>query len=223
MSTGTYSIDRSSGEMRKSFVHRAAASPTTTGLGLGCAGVLALAFAGGVHASQGPTKAAVSADGKSFVISISKLEGASQAADKDAAGDGPVWAQDLEWLKFHTDASISKLAELFGVTRKAFYAWMNGDSEPRAGRIERIAVFREALSSLATREERSAAMKLLNRPLSDGSTIQSILSLSLAEQDLLARLRNGFSELEENIQQGASRARSAGSRSRAFESEFPSA
>lgn len=222
MTTRTYNFDSKAGAMRKTFVHSAVSSPTATGLGLGCAGALAVAIACGVPASHGPVSASINAEGKSFLITTS-ASAASKAGKSLASegGDAPAWALDLEWLRFNSDVSISKLADLFGVTRKAVYAWMSGESEPRAGRVERIAQFRQVLSELETREERTFALKLVNSPLKDGSTIRSILSLSLGEQDVMVRLRDAFTELAPTIQQRARRAGNSSIRSRAFEADFP--
>ncbi len=81
-------------------------------------------------------------------------------------------------------ASITDLAELFGVTRPTVYAWMQG-AEPRGEHFERL---QKIVCQMREVEAFGIAEvgKLLKRPLQDGSTL---LELIKKDQPLGVALR----------------------------------
>lgn len=197
---------------------------TSAALGFSCAALLGVAFAGGVGPGPAtPTSPIVQTDIKAAPV-LSKSTRAVLPSDGDAGGVPPTqWAQDIEWIRFQADVSVSALAGLFDVTRKTFYGWMSGEVVPRQHRIERVSALRAALASLPTREERSAVFGLLDRRVGVGATFRGLLASKSEDGNVLDQLTDALKELDPQIQKAAERAKRTGAKSRAFESDFRSA
>ncbi|APO95867.1 hypothetical protein BJD12_12905 [Xanthomonas vesicatoria ATCC 35937] len=190
-------------------------------IGFSCAALLGVAFAGGVSAGQAaPTSPIVQTDIKATpVLSKSRRE-AGANSDTDSAPPSQ-WAQDIEWVKAQADVSVSALASLFDVTRKTFYGWMNGEVSPRPHRVIRVSALRAALASLPTREERNAVFGLLDRRVGAGTTIREMLASKEEDANVLDQLTDALQELDPQIKKAAERAKRTGTKSRAFEVNFP--
>lgn len=196
---------------------------TSAALGTACAAVIGLAVLGGVPAGAGaPTSANVQEELKvpAILAKSGKAEIEKQEKNEVLLSS---WVQDIEWIRFHSDVSVSALASVFDVTRKAFYGWMSGDVAPRSYRIARVSALRSALALLSTREERSAVFGLLDRKIESGDTIREILAANLEHGIALGRLSDAIKELNPQIEKAAERSRRSGAKSRAFESDFLSA
>lgn len=198
-------------------------SPTSAALGFSCATLLGMAFSGGVVAgSNSPTSPLVQADIKA-VPTLSKSSQAGTKHTNDHVGSSNPWAQDIEFIRFQCDVSVSALAGLFDVTRKTFYGWMSGEVMPRSHRIVRISALRSALSALSSREERSAVFGLLDKRASSGQNIREIIASNSEDENVLDQLTDVLREFDPQVQKGAERARKTGTKSRAHESAFPTA
>lgn len=205
-----------------------AADPMVTSavLGTACAAMMGLAFVGGVPlvGAAAPTSANVQGEFKAAPI----LKRAVRTdVDSENSGENEVpisqWRQDIEWIRFHSDVSVSALANVFDVTRKAFYGWMSGEVVPRSHRIARVSTLRSALELLSTREERSALFGLLDRRTASGDTLRELLASSSEEENALGRMSDVIKELDPHIQRAAERARRGVAKSRVFEADFPTA
>ncbi|WP_147300669.1 hypothetical protein [Lysobacter silvisoli] len=198
-------------------------STTSAALGFGCATLLGVAFAGGVMAGvSAPTSPVVQIENKAIPHLLRSSKEAAPHADPDGASPDQ-WVQDIEWIRFQSDISVTALAGLFNVTRKTFYGWMSGEVVPRSHRIVRIAALRTALSLLPTREERNAVFGLLDRRTGSRVTIRDMLASNSEEDGVLDQLTDAIKEFDLHIQKGAARAKRTGVKSRAYESEFPAA
>lgn len=200
-------------------------SQTNALLGTACAVLIGAAMSGGVVAGAHPsTGAIVLTEVKVAASGVRSVRIDSDGKSEFEGGDDPpqqMWVNDIEWIKFHSDVSVSALAQLFGVTRKAFYGWMNGEVTPRAHRALRISALREALAQLDSREERTAVFGLLDRKVLSGKTIRGLIASSdEGDANLAGELKNALLELDSQIQKVAGRARRAGAKTRAFESDF---
>ncbi|MBE0316887.1 MULTISPECIES: hypothetical protein [Xanthomonas] len=191
-------------------------------IGFSCAALLGVAFTGGVAAGQAaPTSPIVQPDIKATpVLSKSKREAGGTNSDTDSVPPSQL-VQDLEWVKAQADVSVSALASLFDVTRKTFYGWMSGEVSPRPHRVIRVSALRAALASLSTREERNAVFGLLDRRVGAGTTIREMLASKEEDGNVLDQLTDALQELDPQIQKAAERATRTGTRSRAFEVNFP--
>lgn len=215
-----------SGDMGVRFTV-SAGNPVATSavLGTACAAMMGLAFAGGVAplGAAAPTSANV----REFKVAQISAKAARTDDESENSDDNEVpvsqWAQDIEWIRFHSDVSVSALANVFDVTRKAFYGWMSGEVVPRSRRIARVSTLRSALELLSTREERTAVFGLLDRRTASGNTLRELLASSFEEENALSRLSDVLKELDPHIQRAAERARRGVAKSRAFEADFPTA
>jgi hypothetical protein len=215
------------GEQRKLFfvptIDPNKGATTSAALGTACAALIGLAVIGGVPIGAGaPTSANVQVDLKVTPILAKSGRGEIEKKESNEALLSP-WTQDIEWIRFHSDVSVSALASVFDVTRKAFYGWMSGDVAPRPHRVARVSALRSALALLSTREERSAVFGLLDRKIESGATIRGILASNFEDEIALGRLSDAIREINPQIEKAAERASRSGAKSRAFESDFPSA
>jgi len=81
---------------------------------------------------------------------------------------------DAKWLKENFSLSMSEMANLFGVTRKAVYDWFDG-SRPRPQMSERIASVREILEKDIQKEHRRYVRQFWNTRVDNGSALIDIL------------------------------------------------
>lgn len=137
--------------------------------------------------------------------------------------DGPApWVADLTWIREHSDVSVSVLADLFGVTRKAFYSWLEGTATPRGDRSAKIAALKAALEALNTKELRSAIFDAIDRPTSHG-TIRGTLNLAMpVEGDMSGLLENVIRELAPTLADTVERLGRKTPRSRHIDTDFAS-
>jgi transcriptional regulator with XRE-family HTH domain len=133
---------------------------------------------------------------------------------------GPQALTDLGWIREHGNVSMSALAGMLGVTRKALYDWFSG-SAPRDQRIRRIAAVRLVLESLPDRSSRASLLKSLDRQLSDGRTLREILRAESSDVELQQQVAYALRELAKDIADGTKRLSRRGHAGRA-ESEIRS-
>lgn len=127
---------------------------------------------------------------------------------------------DLAWIREHGNVSMSALAGMLGVTRKALYDWFSG-SAPRDQRIRRIAAARLLFESLPDRSSRASMLKSLDRQLSDGRTLREILRAESSDVELQRQVQYALRELAVDIADGEKRLSRRGGVGRA-ESEIRS-
>lgn len=102
--------------------------------------------------------------------------------------------QNIQWLRDHANLSMSALANIAGVTRKAAYDWLSG-SAPREQRATRIASLRYLMERLPV-ELRASIPAAMDEDVS-GSTLREILSNSDVGDDHLHRqVDNALAELK---------------------------
>lgn len=186
---------------------------------LGCAVVLGAAVA------AGPTQVSVRTPTQPYEVKVFQL-GAGPVKDsfkaaKDLHVDGalPPWAVQLNWIKSETGASVSALANLFGVTRKAFYSWLAAEAEPRVERVVKIEALYALLQSVPSVEERAATVRLFERR-ADGESIKDIFDSAVAHTDLAERMKNAIARLDKEISGSVRRAHRA-VRSGRVDADFP--
>lgn len=198
-----------------------AVTRATSGLILGAslAAMMNIAASGGVVSAASASSAPH--DGKAWVsVSGGKVSFATQTPSDELDDGSGRWVADLGWIKAESDVSVSALAELFGVTRKALYGWLEG-VEPRRGRQARISALKQVLASLPTREHRTGLLELADRPLASGETVRRILSSSSDDElSIVDQLNDALAEMDSYVEKAAQRLQKRSARSRHFESEF---
>lgn len=196
----------------------------STSMAAGLSVGLCIMVAGGVQATNTHVGSYVNPKDKSpvhLVVGASTLKAVS-AAD-DSAPNPPSWVQDLGWIKEHADVTVSRLADVFGVTRKAFYGWIDGAEPRKGGSLIRISVLREILAGLPSIAHRSAFFGLIDDISGDGTTFREVFQSSVDGPGYRDRLNGKLAELAPALDVAAKRInRSAGS-SRSFETDYPAA
>lgn len=134
--------------------------------------------------------------------------------------DGPgAWVNDLNWLRDACGASVSHLADLFGVTRKAFYGWLDGGVTPRRDRISKISALRFSIEKIPA-ELRAAVLDFVDRPTS-GGTIRGVLTLAgTTERETIQQLDGVIKELAPVLAKTAERLARKWPRSRHLDNDF---
>lgn len=110
-----------------------------------------------------------------------------------AALDG---AADARWIKDSLHLSMSDVAALFGVTRKAVYDWFDGTSKPRAHFSERMAAIRSTLQGACTSEQLGLLRQLWSAPLAGEESLAGILKSVDASTASKAKIKAALEELE---------------------------
>lgn len=85
------------------------------------------------------------------------------------------FTEDLLWLKDSLGTGVSGLADLFGVTRKTIYDWLEGVEPKRDGRVAKISALRTALEGLALRSRYQLLRQVWNLPIENGRPLIEIL------------------------------------------------
>lgn len=189
-------------------------------MALGCAVVIGAAVA------AGPTQVSVRTPSQPFEVKVFQLgagpvkAGFKAVKELDIEGALPPWAVQLNWIKSETGASVSALANLFGVTRKAFYSWLAGEAEPRVERVVKIEALYELLQSIHSVEVRSAIVRLFDRQV-NGESIKDIFDSAVAHTDLAERMTNAIARLDKEISGSVRRAQRA-VRSGRVNADYPS-
>lgn len=108
----------------------------------------------------------------------------------------PAFLEDLRWLRGSLGVSMSEIAELFGVTRKAVYDWFNGSAPKRVGRIAKIQWVRSALEGQLSAERLRLIRHVWEQPLEGGSCLWEQLRLSAAGASEAAAIARSLGLLE---------------------------
>lgn len=146
-----------------------------------------------------------------------------QAKAAPALDGNPEWRTNLLWIKNETDVTISALAELFGVTRRAFYSWLDGTTPKRGGSQARIAVLRDVLGSMPSRAQRTSLFALAGQAV-DGVAFREVFQGSIDDVDeLRERLDVMVAKLAPALEQQERRLDRRGGSSRSFETDFATA
>jgi len=190
--------------------------------GAGLASALAVIVAGGVQATNSYMLTAEAPKGKAAVHLILGAEGAKVVRDQDCASGGPQWVEDLSWIKESSDVTVSRLAQMFGVTRKAFYGWMEGVEPKKGGSLARIRALREILASLPTDLHRTAVFNLADEPVgSDEVSLRIALQQSVEEEAYRERLNEKLADLSSAIDAAIKRLGGSAPVTRFVEYDFP--
>ncbi|HEL7748745.1 TPA: hypothetical protein UL761_000249 [Stenotrophomonas maltophilia] len=146
-----------------------------------------------------------------------------QAKAAPAVDSTPEWRTNLVWIKNEADVTISALSDLFGVTRRAFYSWLDGTTPKRGGSQARIAVLRDVLSSLPNREQRTSLFALAGQAV-DGVSFREVFQGSTDDVDeLRERLDVMVAKLAPALEQQERRFDRRGGASKSFETDFSAA
>lgn len=145
-----------------------------------------------------------------------------QAKPSPAASPAPDWQVNLRWIKSESAVTISALSDLFGVTRRAFYGWLDGTVPKRGGSQVRIAVFKDVLGAMQSTQQRMALFSLMDEAV-EGETFRAVFQSSTDDVDeFRERLDAMVAKLAPALERQAKRIdRTVGS-SRSFETEFAS-
>lgn len=197
--------------------------PKAVLLGATCSALLGAAFAGGLAPGVASATSPVVQTEIKALATYAKLARAEQAQKRAGGPEPGGWVRDIEWIRFETDVSVSALANLFDVTRKTFYSWMNAEGTPRSHRVIRIAALRTALATLSSREERSAVFGLLDWKSGGNQSIRELMASNSEDVNILDQLSNVLAQLAPQIQKATERSRRAGGKSRSFEADFSAA
>ena len=192
-----------------------------------CAGLsfgLGIMIAGGVQATNTQYVPYINLKDKSpihLIVGSAKSKGANKAGD--AASNPPSWVQDINWIKGNADVTVSRLAEAFGVTRKAFYGWMEGAEPRKGGSLYRISILREILESLPAPAYRSVFFGLIDEISGDGASFREVFLSPVDEPGYRDRLNGKLAEMASSLESAVRRANRSVGNSRFFESDYPAA
>lgn len=147
-----------------------------------------------------------------------KIDDEAPSLDLDGA-----FPDNLNWIK-DSGISFSSVANLFGVTRKTLYAWMDGGAVPRGNRAGRVAALRVALESIPARNERLAFMSLVDHLLPNGNTVRSLINrIGATREQLESDVRAARDQLAPELAKATTRSDRRVLRSSAYVDEYPSA
>lgn len=93
---------------------------------------------------------------------------------------------DVKWLKENFSLSMSEMAGLFNVTRKAVYDWFDG-SRPRQQMSEKIACVREILEKGIQKEHRRFVRQFWNTRGENGAALIDVLKAQEFTSELAAK------------------------------------
>lgn len=191
---------------------------------VGLSTALSVMFAGGVQTTTANTTAAAVPKGKAAVHLLLSGEGAKVIKGAEASGSLPQWVQDLTWIKRSSDVTVSRLAELFGVTRKAFYGWTEGAEPKKGGSLARITALRDLLDKLPSDLHRTALLNLADEKLGgNGLSLRAVLQGHVEEDGYRERLNGKLAELSPALDAAVKRLSAGLPATAAFENEFPTA
>lgn len=138
-----------------------------------------------------------------------------------AIDSAPEWLESLRWIKSEADVTISALADLFGVTRRAFYSWLDGTTPKRGGSQARIALLRHVLAGLPS-HQRSALLAVKDEVV-DGVTFREVFQGPIDDVDVAKeRLDVMVSKLASAMAQQERRLERHSGSSRSFDADFAS-
>ncbi|NYF21944.1 hypothetical protein HDC36_003420 [Xanthomonas sp. JAI131] len=143
-------------------------------------------------------------------------------AGAEKFGDLP-WKTDLDWIRERSEVTVSRLAELFGVTRKAFYGWVEGANPRKGGSQVRIAALRAVLATLPSDLHRTAFFGLVDVNFTGDASFREVFQGPVDDASYQDRLNAKLAEINPEIESTVKRLHRASPSSRAFESEYPSA
>lgn len=150
-------------------------------------------FSTGARLYQGNPRFVLVINDVANMVTINIEEGAEKSLEKDIKKVDVLPAQaQLTLIQTELDLSVTQMSELFSVTRKTIYDWMDG-TEPRSGALSRISLLQEMISTAKARGwELKRVRTVWNLPLS-GSSFRQILAndgldRSSALEALLAKL-----------------------------------
>lgn len=190
------------------------------GITLGAALGVSVASFGALAASTTGNAHDYSVNKKIFVVTASGE--LLQAKPSPAVAPAPDWQANLRWIKSESAVTISALSELFGVTRRAFYSWLDGTTPKRGGSQARIAVLRDVLSTMQSTQQRMALFSLMDETV-DGETFREVFQSSTDNVDeFRERLDVMVAKLAPTLEQQERRLDRSGGASRTFETEFAS-
>ncbi|WP_019625760.1 helix-turn-helix transcriptional regulator [Thioalkalivibrio sp. ALJT] len=138
---------------------------------------------------------------------------APQGVADAIANEAPDAPRVLAALRESLGLSITDLARVFDVSRPTIYAWMKGETEPRAELWPRLREM-EQLASLAQQYSLSRPARLVRRPALDGTSLlerlqagqeigeehlQALADLSRYEETQRAKPRGGAARPAEDV------------------------
>ncbi len=192
---------------------------TTAGL----AACLGFVVAGSVHTTTAIPDTYIAPKSKAALLLFASSTGLKVVSESFPAIDPPQWVADLGWIKAQSDVTVSRLAELFGVTRKAFYGWTEGANPKKGGSHARISTLRGILGSFTSPLHRTAFFNVLDEPVGeDRLSFQAAFQRSVDEPTYRDFLNGKLEELAPVLEAAVQRLGRPTAASRAFEIDYPS-
>lgn len=105
-------------------------------------------------------------------------------------------AADLRWLKESLQIGVSGLADLFGVTRKTVYDWLEGIEPKRGRRGEKIASLRKVLEESTLGSKIQFLDQVWDQSSESGTTLFELIQSDDLTVDLNGELRKVLEELK---------------------------
>lgn len=188
------------------------------------ASALAVMATGGVQPTNTYALTPTVPKGKAAAHLVFNQDGVKIVKDLETGGDGPKWVEDLSWIRHSSDVTVSRLAEVFGVTRKAFYGWTEGAEPRKGGSLARISALREILSLLPTDLHRTALFNLADEPVGqDGFSLRAMLQRPVEDEGYRERLNGKVAELSSAMDAAVKRLGGSAPVTAAFENDYTAA
>jgi len=179
---------------------------------------------GGVQPTNTYALTSSAPKGKAAAHLVFNQDGVKIVKDFEAGSDGPQWVEDLAWIRRSSDVTVSRLAEVFGVTRKAFYGWTEGAEPRKGGSLGRISALRDILSNLPTDLHRTALFNLADEPAGeDGVSLRITLQSPVEDEGYRERLNGKLAELSPAMDAAVKRLGGSVPVTAAFENDYPTA
>jgi DNA-binding transcriptional regulator YiaG len=105
---------------------------------------------------------------------------------------------DVNWLRENLKISITEVAALFKVTRKAVYDWLEG-AKPRADMADRVRILRNVLDRELREESRNFLKRVWDQPINGDASLLSIMRESEINA-LPASVKDGLNVLAPKLE-----------------------
>lgn len=186
------------------------------------ASALVVMATGGVQPTNTYALTSTVPKGKAAAHLVFSQDGVKIVKGLEADGDGPKWVEDLAWIRHSAEVTVSRLAEIFGVTRKAFYGWTEGAEPRKGGSLARISALREILSILPSDLHRTVLFNVADEPVGeDGLSLRFTIQRPVEDESYRERLNGKLAELSPAMDAALKRLGGSAPITAAFESDYP--
>jgi DNA-binding transcriptional regulator YiaG len=140
----------------------------------------------------------ISVDGQPFVIGYNTESQLEKSLDNTAPQSAVALIERLNLIKSSLALSVTQLAELFGVTRKAIYDWYDG-AEPRSVATTRMELLIDILNKVPEELDMRRLKAVWHIPVSEKSFLAVFGDDKLAPHALRADLKKKLDELSPRL------------------------